>query len=94
MDPDNLLELLNSGLKNDSTPESFLLKHKLHGQPIPSKLVKIVPLEPWAASYNFSIWHIGKTAEDVLEQTLLRIDLADHLTARLQAVDLPTLLLS
>jgi len=59
MDPDNLLELLNSGLKNDSTPESFLLKHKLHGQPIPSKLVKIVPLEPWAASYNFSIWHIG-----------------------------------
>ena len=59
--------LLEAGLKNDSVPETFTPRHKLHGQPLPSSFIKIVPLEPWATSYNYSIWHVGKS-----DQVLIR----------------------
>lgn len=58
MDDENMLELLESGLRNNSTPETFELRHEIGGQPLPCKYIKIVPLQSWGPSFNFSIWFV------------------------------------
>ncbi|KAI8924913.1 Muskelin N-terminus-domain-containing protein [Entophlyctis helioformis] len=58
MTPNNMLELLHSGLRNDSEQETFALKHKANGVIFPCQYIKIVPLLAWGANFNFSIWHV------------------------------------
>lgn len=55
----NMTELLHSGLRNDSEPETFQLKFVANGVQVPIKYIKIVPLLAWGANFNFSIWSIA-----------------------------------
>ncbi|XP_037092841.1 muskelin-like isoform X2 [Pollicipes pollicipes] len=55
---DNMIELLDSGLKNDNQPETFYLKYKLENNPFPCQYVKVVPLHSWGPSFNYSIWYV------------------------------------
>lgn len=58
--------MLFSGLKNDSVPETFDLKHILGNEEnyFPVRYIKIVPLQSWGPSFNFSIWHVQLTGTD------------------------------
>jgi hypothetical protein len=61
-----------SGLKNDNTPETFELKHKMYSdegeRDIPILYVQIVPLLSYGPSFNFSIWYVElQGIEDVFE---------------------------
>eukprot|EP01137_Pigoraptor_chileana_P006051 Opistho-2@49948 len=58
LEHNNMIELLHSGLRNDSEPETFPLKHKTNGVAFPCKYIKIVPLMAWGANFNFSIWFV------------------------------------
>lgn len=55
-----------SGLKNDSISETFDLKHVLGNEEnyFPVRYIKIVPLQSWGPSFNFSIWHVQLTGTD------------------------------
>ncbi|XP_011301120.1 muskelin [Fopius arisanus] len=66
MEYDNLMELLKSGLKNDSISETFELKHKIgrNDTYYPVRYLKIMPLQSWGPSFNFSIWHVRLTGMD------------------------------
>lgn len=45
------------GLKNDSVPEIFDLRHTTdRGELMPLMYISIVPLLSWGPSFNFSIW--------------------------------------
>ncbi|XP_043224158.1 muskelin-like [Amphibalanus amphitrite] len=55
---DNLIELLDSGLKNDNQPETFYLRYKLENNPFPCQYIKVVPLHSWGPSFNYSIWYV------------------------------------
>ncbi|XP_012935580.1 muskelin isoform X1 [Aplysia californica] len=55
---DHMVELLDGGLKNDHVAETFSLRHELDGNPFPCHFVKIVPLQAWGPSFNFSIWYV------------------------------------
>lgn len=55
---ENMLELLESGLKNDHVPETFYLKHEIDGNYFPCRHLKIVPIQSWGPSFNFSIWYV------------------------------------
>lgn len=63
-DEDNLIELLDSGLKNDSVSESFRLRYTVRGHFFPFRFIKIVPIQSWGPSYNFSIWYVGLEGDD------------------------------
>ncbi|KAI8905071.1 Muskelin N-terminus-domain-containing protein [Gorgonomyces haynaldii] len=54
----NMTEILHSGLRNDSEPETFALVHKSNGVYFPCQYIKIVPLIAWGANFNFSIWFV------------------------------------
>lgn len=58
--------MIFSGLKNDSNPESFNLKHNIDGckNYFPIQFIKIVLLQSWGPSFNFSIWHVRLTGTD------------------------------
>ncbi|RWS30108.1 muskelin-like protein [Leptotrombidium deliense] len=58
MTDNTMIELLDSGLRNDSQPETFTLKHTIKGHLFPCRFVKITPIQSWGPSFNFSIWHI------------------------------------
>lgn len=48
-----------SGLKNDSTPEVFELKHKTYeNEDFPIVFLQVIPLLSYGPSFNFSIWFI------------------------------------
>ncbi|XP_026673442.1 muskelin isoform X4 [Ceratina calcarata] len=66
LEAENMMELLENGLKNDSTPETFDLKHVLRNEEnyFPVRYIKIVPLQSWGPSFNFSIWHVRLTGTD------------------------------
>lgn len=53
-----MIELLESGLKNDSAPETFHLRYTAGDQPFPCRYIKIMPLQSWGPSFNFSIWFV------------------------------------
>ncbi|KAF7996641.1 hypothetical protein HCN44_002287 [Aphidius gifuensis] len=57
---DKWTELLNAGLKNDTVPETFELKHTIGCDNVyyPIRYVKIMPLESWGPSFNYSIWFV------------------------------------
>jgi hypothetical protein len=50
--------LFCSGLKNDNQPETFSLKHLVEGKMFPCRFIKIVPVQSWGPSFNFSIWYV------------------------------------
>ncbi|KAI9504610.1 Muskelin N-terminus-domain-containing protein [Coemansia spiralis] len=58
MTEDNMIELLYSGLRNDSEAETISLKQKLNGFYIPCQYIKIQPLLAHDQKFNFSIWHV------------------------------------
>ncbi|KAI8803988.1 Muskelin N-terminus-domain-containing protein [Cladochytrium replicatum] len=58
LSPDNMHELLHSGLRNDTEPETFTLKYKTKDVVFPCLYFKIVPLLAWGANFNFSVWYV------------------------------------
>ncbi|KAF3425856.1 hypothetical protein E2986_01738 [Frieseomelitta varia] len=69
LEVENMMELLENALKNDSIPETFDLKPTIGNEDnyFPVKYIKIVPLQSWGPSFNFSIWHIRLTGIDDFE---------------------------
>ncbi|KZT29147.1 hypothetical protein NEOLEDRAFT_1128727 [Neolentinus lepideus HHB14362 ss-1] len=60
MTEDRMMEALNGGLKNDSFPEAFPLKHtNSSGLCFPARFVKIVPLSAHGQSFHTSIWYVS-----------------------------------
>lgn len=52
-------QISSSGLKNDSTPEVFELKHKTYeNEDFPVMYIQVIPLLSYGPSFNFSIWYI------------------------------------
>lgn len=53
-------------MKNDSTSETFDLKHEIGSKRIyfPIRFIKVLPLQSWGPSFNFSIWHVRLTGID------------------------------
>ncbi|EJF65436.1 hypothetical protein DICSQDRAFT_79600 [Dichomitus squalens LYAD-421 SS1] len=72
----NMTEVLQAGLKNDSTPETFSIKSTNRvGMPFPTKFIEVVPLSAHGQSFNTSIWHIslsGITDEAYVERIRLK----------------------
>ena len=63
-DEDNMIELLDAGLKNDTVSEHFSLRHKLNGHLYPVSLIKILPLKSHGPAFNYSIWFISVSGDD------------------------------
>ncbi|XP_067684074.1 muskelin-like isoform X1 [Haliotis asinina] len=61
---DHMIEILDSGLKNDHTPECFSLRHEIDGNHFPCRYIKIVPIQAWGPSFNFSIWYVELFGRD------------------------------
>ncbi|KAJ1734328.1 hypothetical protein LPJ61_001130, partial [Coemansia biformis] len=58
MSEDSMVELLYSGLRNDSEAETISVRQKLHGHYIPCQFIKIQPLLAYDQKFNFSIWYV------------------------------------
>ncbi|XP_066283972.1 muskelin-like [Branchiostoma lanceolatum] len=67
LNDDNMIELLQSGLKNDHNKEAFDLKSKIEGQLFPCRYIKIVPIMSWGPSFNFSVWYVELSGDDAPE---------------------------
>ncbi|XP_028163273.1 muskelin isoform X2 [Ostrinia furnacalis] len=78
-DENNLSLLLTAGLKKDSSPETFRLRHKTtEGSYLPVSYIKIVPLQSWGPAYNFSIWYVelqGNNQEQLINSAMETINL-------------------
>ncbi|KAL0820599.1 hypothetical protein ABMA28_006442 [Loxostege sticticalis] len=78
-DENNLSLLLTAGLKKDSSPETFRLRHKTtEGSYFPVTYIKIVPLQSWGPAYNYSIWYVelqGKNQEELINEAMDTINL-------------------
>ncbi|XP_041349762.1 muskelin-like [Gigantopelta aegis] len=61
---DHLIELLDNGLKNDHIPETFSLRNEIDSNPFPCRYIKIVPIQAWGPSFNFSIWYVELNGRD------------------------------
>lgn len=60
-----ITSLYFSGLKNDSVPETFTLRHVTDtGELLPILFVQIMPLLSWGPSFNFSIWYVELLGQD------------------------------
>ncbi|KAJ3515933.1 hypothetical protein NMY22_g14321 [Coprinellus aureogranulatus] len=58
--PDNMTQVLHSGLKNNTEPETFNITHvNSAGVPVPTRYVKVEPLSAHGQSYHVSIWYIA-----------------------------------
>ncbi|CAH1783153.1 unnamed protein product, partial [Owenia fusiformis] len=64
LNDENMIEILDSGLKNDHTAETFYLKHQIDNNDFPCKYIKIVPIQSWGPSFNFSIWYVELSGVD------------------------------
>ncbi|XP_014296993.1 muskelin [Microplitis demolitor] len=66
MEHENMTELLKGSLKNDSVAETFEIKHKIGMDDIyyPIRYIKIMPIQSWGPSFNFSIWYVRLTGID------------------------------
>ncbi|EDV28994.1 uncharacterized protein TRIADDRAFT_37030 [Trichoplax adhaerens] len=72
IDEDNLMELLDSGLRDDDRNlEIFNIKHKINDVMFPCQFIKIVPIQTRSPNFGFSIWYIQlrgiKDAEKVTD---------------------------
>lgn len=77
----NTLLLIDSGLKNDTVPESFRLKHIVNDHYLPVKYVKITPLECWKPNFNFSIWYVALEGDDSTELVQTSLSWHDHVSS-------------
>ncbi|KAI9497069.1 Muskelin N-terminus-domain-containing protein [Zychaea mexicana] len=59
MDTDDMVELLHTGLQNNTEPESFSLLYALRNLIFPVQYIKIVPLATFGPNFNYSIWFVG-----------------------------------
>ncbi|KAJ2948601.1 hypothetical protein O0L34_g7856 [Tuta absoluta] len=79
IDENNLSLLLSGGLKKDSAPETFRLRHRtLEGLYLPVQYLKIVPLQSWGPAYNYTIWYVelqGKNHKELISNALDTINL-------------------
>ena len=64
LEENNLIEVLDSGLKNDSCTENFPVQHQVNKQFYPVRYVKIVPLQSWGPSFNNSVWYVALFGDD------------------------------
>lgn len=57
---------MSSGLKNDSVPERFPLRHMTNGDStkLPVLYIKIEPLLSWGPTFNYSIWYVELHGQD------------------------------
>ncbi|CAG8499389.1 16163_t:CDS:10 [Acaulospora morrowiae] len=56
--PNNMIELLHSGLRNNPRPESFRLKYRMNQVLLPCQYIKIVPIVAYSPEFSFSIWYV------------------------------------
>nr|KAG5711490.1 hypothetical protein BaRGS_025917 [Batillaria attramentaria] len=61
---DHMIEILDSGLKNDHIPETFGVRNEIDGNNFPCRYLKIVPVQAWGPSFNFSIWYVELNGRD------------------------------
>ncbi|KAF5385812.1 hypothetical protein D9615_002604 [Tricholomella constricta] len=69
----HMSEVLHAGLKNDSIPETFPIKHvNKAGICFPTQYIKIVPISAHGQSFHTSIWHVSMTGitEEMLVKTV------------------------
>ena len=69
-----LLCYLYSGLKNDSQPEIFTLRHSIKNECFPCRYIKIIPIQSWGPIFNFSIWHVklfGNNDAHLVKESLI-----------------------
>ncbi|KAH9920145.1 Muskelin N-terminus-domain-containing protein [Fomitopsis serialis] len=60
MSEDSMTEVLHAGLRNDSTKETFSIRHCNNaGVCFPTRYVKVLPLSAHGQSFHTSIWHIA-----------------------------------
>ncbi|KAJ1913858.1 hypothetical protein IWQ60_009050 [Tieghemiomyces parasiticus] len=54
------VEILLSGLRNDSEPETFTVRNTLHHGtvPFPVLWIKVIPLMAYEHKFNFTIWYL------------------------------------
>lgn len=64
LEDDSLLELLDSGLKNDNVAETFVVRHQLNNHLFPIRYLKVIPIQSWGPSFNFSIWYLSLLGDD------------------------------
>lgn len=55
-------------------PETFILRHTLGGYSFPCRYIKIVPLQSWGATFNFSIWFVELKGSDEYTEVEKAID--------------------
>ncbi|KAF9073645.1 Muskelin N-terminus-domain-containing protein [Rhodocollybia butyracea] len=57
---ENMTEILHSSLKNNSSRETFSLRHQnSSGLYFPTRFIKIEPLSGYGERFNISIWHVA-----------------------------------
>lgn len=66
---DHMVLLFEGGLRNDSTPEIFALRHYAttdqgDDELMPVMFIQIMPLLSWGTSFNFSIWYVELSGQD------------------------------
>jgi len=61
---DNMIEILDAGLKNDTVAENFTLRHHLHKQMYPITYIKILPLKSHGPAFNYSVWFVSLVGDD------------------------------
>ncbi|KAI0218378.1 Muskelin [Lamellibrachia satsuma] len=64
LNDEHMIELLDSGLKNDHVAETFYLKHKIDNNYFPCRYIKISPIQSWGNSFNFSVWYVALQGTD------------------------------
>ncbi|XP_055319183.1 muskelin isoform X1 [Sitodiplosis mosellana] len=65
LEEEHMLLLFEGGLRNDSIPETFDLRHKTDsGELMPLMYISIIPLLSWGPSFNFSIWYVEIIGQD------------------------------
>ncbi|XP_052755942.1 muskelin isoform X2 [Galleria mellonella] len=78
-DENNLSLLLSAGLKKNSAPETFRLRHRTaEGLYLPIRYLKIVPIQSWGPAYNYTIWYVelqGKNQDEFISTVMETINL-------------------
>jgi len=64
IDENSYIELLESGLKNDNSEESFVVKNLINNHHFACSYIKIQPIQSWGPSFNFSVWFVELTGDN------------------------------
>uniref|UniRef100_A0A1B0CC51 Muskelin N-terminal domain-containing protein n=2 Tax=Lutzomyia longipalpis TaxID=7200 RepID=A0A1B0CC51_LUTLO len=81
LEEEHMVLLFEGGLKNDSVPETFTLRHTTDsGELLPVLFIQIMPLLSWGPSFNFSIWYVELQGQD--DPIFVRTSLQNYNTLR------------